>query len=243
MSLTRDSIRDGILQRMIEESGSPIRLTSEEERHESILAMLDGSRVPARDVWVFGYGSLIWNPAFHHAERRLGTLHGWHRRFCLWTPLGRGTPECPGLVLGLDRGGACRGVAFRVRAAEAWDELDIVWRREMVSDGYVPRWTRVRTAEGEVRAIAFTINRHAPRYAGKLALGEAAAVIARAEGRLGSCADYLLSTVEHLEQLGIPDRRLRALRARVLAARQDGGADDADEEEAAGPAAALGGAA
>ncbi|GAA0593384.1 gamma-glutamylcyclotransferase [Caenispirillum bisanense] len=218
MSLTRDSIRAGVLQRMIEDSGCPIRLTTEDERHASLLAMLGGQRVPAGDVWVFGYGSLIWNPAFHYAERRLGTLHGWHRRFCLWTPLGRGTPEEPGLVLGLDRGGACRGVVFRVRAAEAWEELDIVWRREMVSDGYLPRWTRVRTEAGEVRAIAFTINRQAARYAGRLSLAEAAAVIARATGRLGSCAQYLLSTVEHLDQLGIPDRHLQALREQVLQA-------------------------
>lgn len=217
MSLTRDSIRDGVLQRMIEESGCPIRLTTEAERHASILAMLGGRRTPPEDVWVFGYGSLIWNPAFHFAERRLGTLHGWHRRFCLWTPLGRGTPECPGLVLGLDRGGACRGVAFRVRAAEVWEELDIVWRREMVSDGYLPRWTRVRTDAGEVRAIAFTINREASRYAGKLSVPEAASVIARATGRLGTCAQYLLSTVEHLEELGIPDRRMQALRDHVVA--------------------------
>lgn len=218
MSLTRDSIRAGVLQRMIEDSGCPIRLTTEDERHASILGMLDGQRVPATDVWVFGYGSLIWNPAFHYAERRLGTLHGWHRRFCLWTPLGRGTPEEPGLVLGLDRGGACRGVAFRVRAAEAWEELDIVWRREMVSDGYLPRWTRVRTEAGDVRAIAFTINRQAARYAGRLTAAEAAAVIARATGRLGSCAQYLLSTVEHLDQLGIPDRHLQSLREQVLQA-------------------------
>ncbi len=218
MSLTRDSIRAGVLQQMIEDGGCPIRLTTEDERHASILAMLGGRRVPTGDVWVFGYGSLIWNPAFHYAEHRLGTLHGWHRRFCLWTPLGRGTPEDPGLVLGLDRGGTCRGVAFRVRAAEAWEELDIVWRREMVSDGYLPRWVRVRTETGEVRAIAFTINRQASRYAGRLGLAEAAAVIARATGRLGSCADYLLSTVEHLDQLGIPDRHLRALREQVLRA-------------------------
>lgn len=217
MSLTRDSIRDGILQRMLENSDVPIHVTTDAERHDSIAHMLDGRDAPKEDIWVFGYGSLMWNPAFHFAERRLGTLAGWHRRFCLWTPLGRGSPERPGLVLGLENGGSCRGVAFRITAAEAWEELDIVWRREMVSDGYTPRWTTVRTDQGRLRAIAFTINHAAPRYAGRLALEEAAGVIARARGGLGTCADYLLSTVEHLDELGIPDRRLHALRDRVRA--------------------------
>ena len=81
---------------------------------------------------MFAYGSLIWNPAFHFVERRTGLIHGWHRRFCLWTALGRGTPDRPGLVLGLDRGGTCRGVAFRIAAAAVDEELDLIWRREMV---------------------------------------------------------------------------------------------------------------
>lgn len=234
MSLTRDSIRAGVLQDMLERSGVAIHVTTEAERHASIAAILGSDGAPAEDVWVFGYGSLMWNPAFHHAERRTATLPGWHRRFCLWTPLGRGSPDCPGLVLGLDNGGSCRGVAYRIRAAEAWEELDIVWRREMVSDGYTPRWVKARTADGPVRAITFTINHGAPRYAGRLSLDQAAAVIARAEGRLGSCAEYLLSTVEHLDTLGIPDRRLHALRDRVVALRGRG------HDHAAAPAPADG---
>lgn len=184
MSLTRECIRDGCLQDMLERSGISIRVTSDEERHASIAAMLGGWNTPAEDVWVFGYGSLMWNPAFLYAEQRLGTLLGWHRRFCLWTPLGRGSPEQPGLVLGLDNGGSCRGVVFRIPAVQAWEELDIVWRREMVSDGYVPRWTTVRTDQGPVRAITFTINHKGSRYAGKLSLDDAAAIIARARGAL-----------------------------------------------------------
>lgn len=217
MSLTRESIRDGVLQDMLERSGVSIHVTTEEERHASIAAMLGGRAAPPCDVWVFGYGSLMWNPAFHHAETRLGTLPGWHRRFCLWTPLGRGSPDRPGLVLGLDNGGSCRGVAYRIPAAQAWEELDIVWRREMVSDGYTPRWVTVRTASGPVRALTFTIDHAGSRYAGKLTLEETAAVIARAEGRLGSCAQYLMSTVDHLDDMGIPDRRLHALRDQVKA--------------------------
>ena len=136
-------------------------------------------------VWVFGYGSLIWNPAFHFTDRVVGTVYGFHRRFCLWTHLGRGCPERPGLVLGLERGGSCRGVAYHIAPDAAMEELDIVWRREMLSDAYVPRWVAVRTPMATVRAITFTINHAHERYARDLSDDEAAAAIAGASGFLG----------------------------------------------------------
>lgn len=220
MVLTRDSIRAGIVQEMVRRAGLAV-LSDEELRHsrEALLAAR-----PAGDVWVFGYGSLIWNPAFHFAERLTARVHGWHRRFCLWTHAGRGTPECPGLLLGLDRGGSCRGVAFRVPADEVESELDVVWRREMVNAAYEPRWVEVRlggaaggAAAGRIEAaIAFVINRRHDRYAGLLPDDEVVAAIAAAHGTLGPCADYLLNTAAHLEQLGIRDRTLERLRRRVL---------------------------
>src|SRR5262249_7434624 len=150
------------------------------------------------DTWLFGYGSLIWNPCFEYAERRIAKVVGWHRRFCLWTQLGRGSAKRPGLMLGLERGGSCRGVAFRVSAPMVEAELDIVWRREMVTDAYVPTWVNTATAEGRVRAVAFTINRRHPRYSGLLSERQIVEAIALAEGRLGTNRDYLLNTVQHL---------------------------------------------
>ena len=170
-------------------------------------------------VWLFGYGSLIWNPAFHFTDRLTGTVHGYHRRFCLWTHLGRGCPERPGLVLGLERGGSCRGAAFHIAPEAVEEELAIVWRREMLSGAYVPRWVRVRTALGDVRAITFVINHAHERYARLLPDDRVAEVIATAEGFLGPCADYLINTVDHLAALGIHDRPLERLRAQVLAHR------------------------
>ena len=167
-------------------------------------------------VWVFGYGSLIWNPAFHFTDRVVGTVWGLHRRFCLWTHLGRGCPERPGLVLGLERGGSCRGVAYHIAPEAAREELDIVWRREMISDAYVPRWVSVRTPVATVRALTFTINHAHERYARNLSDEEAAVAIAGASGFLGPCADYLINTVDHLAELGIHDRPLERLRNRVL---------------------------
>jgi glutathione-specific gamma-glutamylcyclotransferase len=213
--LTRESIRSGAVRKIAADHGL-MRILSDEELAASLGGVLDGVDLSA-GVWVFGYGSLIWNPAFHFTDRVVGTVHGFHRRFCLWTHLGRGCRERPGLVLGLERGGSCRGVAYHIAPDAALEELDIVWRREMISDAYVPRWVNVHTPMATVRAITFTINQAHERYACKLSDEAAAEAIAQASGFLGACADYLINTVDHLADLGIHDRPLERLRDRVLA--------------------------
>jgi cation transport protein ChaC len=214
--LTRDSIREGLVHKRLAELGIAIRVLSEEELRASRDATLAGADLSA-GVWLFGYGSLIWNPAFHFTDRLVGTVFGWHRRFCLWTHLGRGCPEEPGLVLGLERGGSCRGAVFHIAPEAVEEELTIVWRREMISGAYVPRWVDVHTGLGTVRAITFVINRAHARYARYLPDERVAEVIATAQGWLGPCAEYLINTVDHLAALGIHDRPLARLRARVLA--------------------------
>lgn len=213
MSLTREQIQSGWVQQMAREAGHSMKVLTDEELARSRQDML--ARAPSKDIWVFGYGSLIWNPAFHFVERRIGTIHGFHRRFCLWTTLGRGSPDCPGLMLGLDRGGSCRGVVLRIAPELVESETDVLWRREMVSNAYVPAWVRASTDQGEAWAIAFTINRRHDRYAEKMSEEQAADVIARAVGRVGPCRDYLLNTVDHLEQLGIHDRSMARLAEKV----------------------------
>ena len=216
-SLTREQIASGEVRRQIVASGYPFHVLTDEELDQSLDCVLAGHE--GGDVWVFGYGSLMWNPAFNFAERRTGTVHGFHRRFCLWTHAGRGTPESPGLTLALDRGGCCRGVAFRVAEAEARCELGIVWRREMVSGAYAPRWLTVRLDGATVRAVGFAINHDHERYTGLLPEARVAEVIASAEGGLGPCADYLFNTVAHLDELGIRDRPLHRLRDQVAVLR------------------------
>lgn len=213
MSLTREQIQSGWVQKMAQEAGHSMKVLTEEELAKSRRETM--ACAPSKDVWVFGYGSLIWNPAFHFVERRIGTIHGHHRRFCLWTTLGRGSPECPGLMLGLDRGGSCRGVVLRIAPDFVDSELDVLWRREMVSNAYVPTWVRAVTDKGEVSAIAFTINRGHERYAEKMSEEKTADVIARAAGRIGPCRDYLLNTVDHLDQLGIRDRAMKRIAEKV----------------------------
>src|SRR5918996_5068133 len=161
--LTRESIRSGAVRKIAADHGL-IRVLSEKELTSSLGGMVEGVDL-STGAWVFGYGSLIWNPAFHFTDRVVGTVWGFHRRFCLWTHLGRGCPERPGLVLGLERGGSCRGVAYRVAPEIAREELGIVWRREMVSGSYVPRWVTAYTDRGPVRAIGFVINHAHERYA------------------------------------------------------------------------------
>ena len=220
MVLTRDQIRDGHVRRMIAELGVAMPLLSDDELAVSRAAILAGLDL-SEGVWLFGYGSLIWNPAFHFTDRLIGTVYGYHRRFCLWTHLGRGCPERPGLVLGLERGGSCRGVAFHIATDAVEEELAIVWRREMLSGAYVPRWVDVRSALGDIRAITCVFNQAPERYARFLPDERVAEVIATAEGWLGPCADYLINTVDHLAALGIHDRPLERLRAQVLARRSE----------------------
>ena len=176
------------------------------------------SRLPVDgDVWLFAYGSLIWNPACAAVERRPARASGWHRSFCLRVPRFRGTLDRPGLMMALDRGGLCRGVAYRIARAEAWRELSKVWRREISvkPSGNLPRIVTA-TIDGErVPAIAFVVNRQLPNYAARLPLDEVAGILAGACGHWGSGAEYLLNTVLHLEEHGIRDRNLWRLQALV----------------------------
>jgi cation transport protein ChaC len=175
------------------------------------------AQAPAGDVWLFGYGSLIWKPACEVGESRRAAVQGWHRAFCFRVPRFRGTPEKPGLMMALDRGGQCQGLIFRIPADRAHERFGQLFRREMtiIPTSNTPRWVTARTIDGAVRAIAFVANRRCPRYAGKLALEEIAEIVSRAAGHWGSCAEYLYNTVSHLEQHGIHDRNLWRLQALV----------------------------
>ncbi len=179
------------------------------------------AEAPKGDLWIFAYGSLIWNPAIHVAEERLARLRGYHRRFCLWTSLGRGSPERPGLILGLEPGGSCAGVALRVERTVAESEFEILFRREMVSGSYAPRWVpgALDGARRSVPMLVFVMNRGHPRYSGRLTDARIAKSIATAEGPLGACCDYLDQTVAALADRGIRDSMLNRMQRLVSARR------------------------
>ncbi len=211
--LKQDGVRNAV-----RAAGHGHLLLSDEHLAESLAAIL-AARTPDEPVWVFGYGSLIWSPTFHFAEQRVARARGYHRGFYLWSKINRGSPETPGLVLGLDRGGSCGGMAFRIDETVLQDELSLLWRREMLLGTYIPRWLRVEIDHRPSRAIAFVVDRHKPGYAGRLTDDRIVSVALRAHGHYGSCAEYLLNTAVSLERHGIADHRLSRL-ARLVQARQ-----------------------
>ena len=171
------------------------------------------------DLWIFGYGSLIWRPDFDHAERRDARVHGWHRALKMWSRVNRGTPECPGLVFGMLPGGSCRGTAFRVERAHAPQVMTNLWQREMVLGVYDPRWLPSRTPQGTVTALAFTLSPKSPSHTGVLADEDYRRIFAQASGLYGTTRDYAEATHAELLRMGIRDRALARL---IALAREPG---------------------
>jgi cation transport protein ChaC len=178
--------------------------------------------VPGRDFWVFGYGSLMWRPGFMPLESLPALLRGWHRAFCIYSHHYRGTVTEPGLVLGLDRGGSCRGRALKIAADQAELVADYLHEREMITGVYVPRWVDVTTPRGTLRAATFTADRQHRQYSGKLGVDRIVELISHARGESGTNRAYLENTVRHLDDLGIADcplhRLLRLVEARAVGA-------------------------
>lgn len=196
------------------EPAQPVQFLTDEQRRASMLRALN-SWGGDTDLWVYAYGSLIWNPEFDFQEQRLGTLRGHHRALCLWSRVNRGTPQVPGLVFGLDRGGSCRGMSFRIRATDVPDTFEALWRREMATGAYHPRWLRCDTPSGPVQALAFVIDRNNPGYVKGLAEHQTIEIVKRASGKYGPCTDYVVETHKALTAVGITDERLARLALRL----------------------------
>ena len=171
--------------------------------------------LPRGDLWIFGYGSLMWNPGFSYARSCSALLRGYHRTFCVYSSRYRGTPEQPGLVLGLNRGGACRGIAYLVAQSQIEIALESLWVREMSRRTYLPRLVHVALAGECVQALAFIADPCHPSYAGRLPLEEVAALITRSAGSRGANIEYLVNTLRHLEEAGVRDSRLRLIHGAV----------------------------
>ena len=174
------------------------------------------------DLWVFGYGSLMWRPGFDFIERAPAALIGAHRSLCIYSVHHRGTQEHPGLVLGLDEGGACRGLAFRVAPELSDPTLTYLREREQVTDVYVETTRPVSLLDGsgrELEAVCYIVDRGHPQYAGRLSLDRQAELVRSAIGQSGANIDYVLNTVRHLEEAGIHDVELAALAQRLAESR------------------------
>ncbi|MEA4836929.1 MAG: gamma-glutamylcyclotransferase [Rhodospirillaceae bacterium] len=165
-----------------------------------------------QDFWVFGYGSLMWNPGFCYEEARTARLFGWRRSMCILSTHYRGKPGTPGLVLGLDRGGSCYGLAFRVSGRNAEETRAFLHEREMLGNVYIPREGVLRLDDGRrVPGSFYTARRTSPSYAGALSPEQAAVLIRRGSGSRGTSRDYLANTVAQLERLSVADGALARL--------------------------------
>lgn len=170
------------------------------------------------DLWVFGYGSLMWRPGFDFLERRKARLVGAHRALCVLSFVHRGTPEKPGLVLGLDRGGNCRGIAYRVDKAKRKETIDYLREREQVTMVYREAWRRVwldDDPQRNVQALVYMVDRGHQQYAGALTLAEQLHYVRQGHGRSGPCREYVLAAVKELETLGVEDKKMQMLGERL----------------------------
>ncbi len=204
----------------LEEGWPPGWRMEHDAREANRLSVLDGRL--DRDLWVFGYGSLIWDPAVHLEEIRLASLPGWRRSFCMRLEGGRGSHDRPGLMAALDEGGHCDGVAFRIPGPLVAQETELMWMREMFSGSYRPVFVDVTTLQGPVEALTFVMDPENRRYMPDLHEDEAAQMIAHAEGGLGPNFDYLNSLILHLDELGIEDTDMQRLHTRAKTIRNGG---------------------
>jgi cation transport protein ChaC len=188
---------------------------SDEAIEASRLAMLGDHRT-GDDLWIYSYGSLMWDPGFHFAEVRLADLEGFQRRFTMKITIGRGSRDFPALMLSLERGeGRCHGLAFRIAADAVPTESAILWRREMLRGGYTPEVVPMLTPQGPIQALAFVSNPSHSSYVGELPFAETAAIIASGKGILGTNRDYLVQLATQLAALEIEDPYVSQLRAAI----------------------------
>lgn len=173
------------------------------------------------DVWIFGYGSLMWRPGFAYEERQHARLAGFHRALCVYSHVHRGTPEQPGLVLGLDRGGACSGVVYRVAGAEIGDVIAYLRAREQATDVYLERYMPVTLKDGRrLRALVYRVDRGHRQYAGRLPQEDLLRLVRQGTGVSGPNPEYVRSTHAELASIGVNDRTLAWLDRHLAATPQ-----------------------
>lgn len=218
--ITREALSDGLLQAARHHAPSDLTVWSEAQLAASLASSL-GARPADVDVWVFGYGSLMWNPCLSFDEARPVTVRGWQRRFCL-SSTGRGSPERPGIMLALASGGTCPGLAYRLPRDGLEEELLLLWRREMLYGAYLPRWLDAESAAGPLTVLAFVANEDHPRFLPEISEDDVARRIAFARGPLGSCLAYFRETLACLAAMGARDPFLERTREAVDGALADG---------------------
>ncbi len=211
IGLSREIIVDGLVHKLAKaRDGKNSNILSSEDlvisRQKYIPDNYEGP-----DIWVFGYGSLIWNPLMKYSTQEKVKIYGYHRKFCLWTKIGRGTPEYPGLILGLINGGSVEGIAFKISSKNAVRELDLLWKREMLNNSYEPKWLKVFSKNKQMQALTFVVKKDCPNYAKINDHQEVSKIISNAKGYIGPCSQYLFETHNALKKLKINDNYISSL--------------------------------
>ena len=211
VKLTKENISKGQL-------GDKIKTISGSDKVLTTKELINARRniIPDKgigeDIYIFAYGSLLWNPTVDYEEECLAKIYGFHRSFCMKTNLGRGSFKKPGLMLGLDRGGSCRGSALKLKKSEAIKNIDILFRREMVTGAYKPKLLKTILEDGrKVMSLAFTVDKKHKNYFQNKAIRTKATMISNAHGFLGTCEEYFSNTLQSLSELNIVDSEMIAI--------------------------------
>ncbi|MEM8830921.1 MAG: gamma-glutamylcyclotransferase [Cyanobacteria bacterium P01_G01_bin.19] len=208
MVLNRQALESKLLQQLLAHPELDFDIWSDERLLQSVKETL--KHQPNEELWIFAYGSLIWNPLFDYCDRTPVTLEDWHRQFCLLAPVGRGTIDNPGLVLGLEAqiGSHCQGIAYRLPIDDSLEsELLLLWRREMVVGSYIPTWIAGKNGDRDFKVLAFVVDSQHSAYVNWSTVS-IVETLATASGSLGSSAEYLDNTVKGLLAAGIEDKTL-----------------------------------
>jgi cation transport protein ChaC len=213
-NLTREYLENNTLDILFEKDKS-VEFLNNNERLLSIKKMLKYR--PEGDCWIFGYGSLIWNPLFEYEEKRLLEIKGWHRSFCLSITNFRASKEKPGFMLALEEGGTCQGIAYRIAEEKIINELILLWKREMICNFYIPKWVKMNDKNGVFigYAITFVINDKSQQYVRELNQEMVVNRLSTASGEFGSAADYLFKTYESLITNEIKDSSIKEIKELV----------------------------
>lgn len=217
----RNRLLDGTLLSALRKDPPPgVTIQSDAELDRTLQAVLSG-HPKGQDIHVFGYGSLMWNPALEVVATRVARVNGWHRKFCLHLVIGRGTPQEPGAMLALDKGGACNGLLFTIAASKVEAELGLLWRREMLAGSYRVQWVWANVDGERVRALTFVANRNYEGYIGRHPIEQVASLIRAGQGRLGTSRAYFDSMVRTLDQFRITDAGIERLRRVIQSADEE----------------------
>jgi len=211
VKLTRENISQGYLGETIKNIPGSDRVLSDQDLVRERRKIIPDKGI-GEDIYIFAYGSLLWNPTVEYEKQFFAKIFGFHRSFCMKTRLGRGSFKNPGLMLGLDKGGSCQGSAFKLKKSTAIKNIDILFRREMVTGAYKPKLLKTKLENGEiVLSLAFTVDKKHKNYFSKRTPKIKANLISKAHGFLGSCEEYFNNTLESLSELNIIDNEMNSI--------------------------------